>query len=281
MTSGRVAPAAAAGRRDPQVVFRGGYPRLERNAAAEGAGVRRYADLSAVAAVPPGRSHRRAQYWWFSGVAVEGDRDAMDGSPVSYDLTVIAPRPMGWERAKTHGHVHRSVERPDLGFPEVYQVLQGHAGFLIQDLREGPRATFATLVEASAGEVAVIPPLVCHVTINLGDTALVVANAVCRAAVDDYAGVRAAHGMAHRISVDGETVPNPEYRECPDLRRVTAREWSTSVPGGSVYAAVASRSGSLAWLCEAAASLPGPADGRRVATPPPAAGAGQGSGSAG
>lgn len=265
----------------PQVVFRRGGPRLQSDAMAEEAGVRRYRDLAAVAAVPPGRSHRRVQYWWFSGVAVEGDRDAMNGSQISYDLTVIASRAMGWERAKTYGHVHRATERSDVGFPEVYQVLQGRGGFLIQDLWEGPRATFATLIGACEGDVVVIPPLVYHVTINLGETPLVVANAVCRAAVDDYAGMRAAHGMAHRIGVDDEAVLNPAYRECPALLRVTAGEWSRSAPGGSLYAAVASESSPLAWLCDPTATAPAASDARREVTTPPAARASQGSGCAG
>lgn len=199
----------------PALEFVRGRPRLASGFSAEHAGLRRYGGLAAVAAVPPGRAGRRVQYWSFAGIADESHRDAIRGLPVSYDLTVIPPRPMGWERPKTHGHIHTSRGTPETGFPELYEVLQGHAGFLVQDLHAGPSATFSALIEATSGETVVIPSLLHHVTINLGEGVLVVADVVCRACDDDYSQLRAAHGMAYFISIDNEAMPNPAYAAVP------------------------------------------------------------------
>ena len=188
------------------------------------------------------------QYWSFAGVADDAHRDAIRRLPVSYDLTVIPLRPMGWERPKTFGHVHVSPTAPDAGFPELYEVLEGHAGFLVQDLRAGPRATFSALIEASPGDTVIIPPLLHHVTINLGDVPLVVADVVCRASDDDYGQLRAAHGMAHYIGTDLQAIQNPRYAAVPPLTRVAAGRWSARqyLP---VYATLTNDPAALSWLC--------------------------------
>jgi len=225
-----------------------GRPRLAPGFTAEHEGKRRYVDLASVAAVPPGRAGRRVQYWTFVGVAEETHRDVMRQLPLSYDVTVMAARPMGWERAKTHGHVHVSRGVVQAGFPELYEVLVGRAGFLIQNIHPGPTSTYAVLVEATAGQVVALPPLLHHVTVNLGDGPLVVADVTCRASEDDYGRLRAAHGMAHHIGIDDRAVPNPAYQAAPSLERVTAEGWS-GPSAANVYRDLVDRPASLAWLC--------------------------------
>lgn len=239
------------GRRAFAVALERGRPRLVPGFTAEHEGRRRYADLAAVAAVPPGRASLRVQYWTFVGVAEETHRDVVRRLPLSYDVTVIAARPMGWERAKTHGHVHVSRAVVQAGFPELYEVLVGRAGFLVQDIHSGPTSTYAALVEATAGQLVVLPPLLHHVTVNLGDGPLVVADVICRASEDDYGQLRAAHGMAHYISVDNRAVPNPAYRAVPPLERLTAEEWCGATVA-NVYQDLVDRPAGLAWLCSPA-----------------------------
>lgn len=232
---------------DLPVAFAAARPQLKHGWTARRVAVRRYADLAGVAAVAPGRSWRRVQYWSFVDVARDEDRDLLDALSIEYDVTIIAPRPMGWERPKTHGHIHIRPAEPGAGFAEVYQVLAGKAGFLFQDLGPGPSSHEAVLVEAAAGDAVVIPPQRYHVTINLGSTVLVVADAICRASEDEYSALRAAHGMAFLLAMSGDVVPNPSYRNVPELRRIEAREWSAGPP--DLYRSLARKRDSLAWLC--------------------------------
>lgn len=236
------------GRRAFAISFVRGRPRLAPGFTAEHEGKRRYADLAAVAAVPPGRAGRRVEYWTFVGVAEDTHREALRQLPLSYDITVIAARPMGWERARTHGHVHASRGVVQTGFPELYEVLVGRAGFLVQDIRPGPTSTYAALVEATAGQRVALPPLLHHVTVNLGDGPLVVADVTCRASEDDYGELRAAHGMAHYIGVDDRVASNPAYHAAPPLERLTAEEWC-GPSAANVYQDLVDRPAGLAWLC--------------------------------
>lgn len=231
----------------PPVVFAAGRPRLTRGWTARRQTVRRYADLVDVAAVAPGRSGRRVQYWSFVDVARDEDRGELDALPIDHDITVIAPLPMGWELPKTSGHVHIRPDGSGRGYPELYQVLSGEAGFLFQDTAPGPSARRAVLVEAGAGASVVIPPLVHHVTINRGPTPLIVADAVCRASHDDYSAIREAHGMAYLLRADGRAIPNPSYRAVPELRRIRAQPWAGAPD--DLYRTLRRESDALGWLC--------------------------------
>lgn len=232
----------------PSIAFgASGRPRLTRGWTARRETIRRYADLVDVAAVLPGRSGRRVQYWSFVDVARDEDRDGLEALPVGYDITVIAPLPMGWELPKTHGHAHVRPDGSGRGYPELYQVLSGEAGFLFQDTAPGPSARRAVLIEAGAGESVVIPPLVHHVTINLGPTPLIVADAVCRESDDDYSAIRAAHGMAYLLGANGRAIPNPSYRALPELLRTRAQPWAGA--SDDVYRTLIREPDVLEWLC--------------------------------
>ena len=238
----------------PGISFRGRTPHLAARSTAERAGRRRYGELTPVAAVPPGRSAQRIQYWSFAGVTATKHREVLRASPVSYDLTIIPARPMGWERPKTHGHVHVAPGSPGRSYPELYEVLEGRAGFLVQDLEPGPSSSFATLIEASAGDVVVLPAGFHHVSINLGSTTLVFADLVCRDSDDDYSLLRAAHGMAHYVGVDDGIVENPAYRTVPTLTRLSASEWAGSFDG-PIYGHLLAGSPILDWLCTPARDI--------------------------
>lgn len=227
--------------------LRGGRPTLAPGFSAEARKARRYADLAPVAAVGPGRAGRRVQYWAFSGVTDDVHRDELRQLPLSYDLTVLSPQPMGWECSKTHGHLHASSTGELPGYPELYEVLEGKAGFLVQDLLPGPRVSTVTLITASAGDTVVIPPGLHHVTINLGDTALVVGDLVARASDDDYRHLREAQGMAYFVGQHGSVVPNRRYVDPPALVWVAAASWSRA-PRGPIYGLLVNDPGALAWL---------------------------------
>lgn len=232
---------------DSPIRMRRGRPTLAPGFSAEAQRARRYADLAPVAAVAPGRAGRRVQYWAFSGVTDDVHREELRELPLSYDVTVLSPNPMGWECCKTHGHVHVSRTGGLQGYPELYEVLEGRAGFLVQDLLPGPRASRVTMITASAGDTVVIPPGLHHATINLGASSLVVCDVVARASDDDYRQLREAQGMAYYVRTDNNVVPNPRYANPPGLVRVTASTWSRS-PAAPVYRILVDAPDTLAWL---------------------------------
>jgi len=215
---------------------------LGRDLTVEEAGVRRLGQLASVAAGPIDPASRRIQYWMYNGVAVETDLPRIGSLPLRYELTALADRPVGAERPKSAGHTHLGP-----GFAEVCEVLTGTAGFLIQDLRPGPSATYAALVTVAAGEWIVLPPYLHHVTISLGGDPLVFSNVIDRRSVGEYASVANAGGFAYFVMADGEVVANPRYTAVPVLERHTAADWSG--PGdGPLYSAFVRDPGDFGWL---------------------------------
>ena len=229
--------------------FQAGRPRLEPAFTAERQGRRRLGDLAPVLAVPVSPGNRRIQYWTFGGVSDERHREALARCSVAYDLTFIPDRAVGWECPKTHGHVHVSAFEGGAGYAELYEVLEGHAGFLVQDLQPGPMATFAALITARAGETVVIPPRLHHAVVNLGPGMLVVGDIVSRASLDEYGLLRAARGMAYYVGVDGRAVPNAAYAQVPPLARIEAADWSRAAPG-PLYEMLIEHPADLEWLSE-------------------------------
>ena len=222
-----------------------GTPRLGASVQAARSGRRRLGDLADVTAIPVAPSSRQVQYWTFSHVEGLRDHTLLAGLPLVYDLTFLSPKPVGWERSKTHGHVH--VGSGGGGFAELYEVLEGRAGFLVQDLLPGPTASFAVLIEADAGDSVVIPPLLHHAAVNLGSTMLVLGDMVARSAQDDYGSLKEARGMAHYIATDGGARPNPAYSAVPRLTRLRAAEWSDA-PRGPLYMKLLAEPSSFEWL---------------------------------
>lgn len=76
-----------------------------------------------------------------------------------YDITVIPPRLLGKEFAKTKGHEHMG----DYG--ELYITLKGKAIYLLQKYRRN-KIEDVYAVKAGKGEVVIIPPKYGHITIN-------------------------------------------------------------------------------------------------------------------
>ncbi|MEA2026826.1 MAG: glucose-6-phosphate isomerase family protein, partial [Chloroflexota bacterium] len=175
--------------------------------------LRHLSELGSVAAEPIGRRGRRVEYRMLNGVRREEDAK-LDGHALRYELTAMIGRPIGWEAAKTAGHVHVRPPGAELGYPEVVEVLHGEAGFLIQDLSvgpDGPRSTRAWLVRAHPGDWVVLPPMLAHVTIDLGVGPLVFSDVIDRRAAGIYSDVAASRGFSWYVGADGELRANDRY----------------------------------------------------------------------
>ncbi len=260
MTEPRVAIAAPIAP-DADLSARAGLPlALSAGRIRPGAGVvaeedlvRRLADMRAVVADGVGRRGRRIEYRMLNGVRRREDTQLAD-LPLRYELTAMRGRPVGWEAAKTLGHVHVCPPGVPVGYPEVVEVLHGVAGFLIQDLADGadgPRSRRAWLVRAEPGDWVVLPPDLAHVTIDLGAGPLVFSDVIDRRAFGIYAGVASARGFGWYVAADGGLRPNPRYARPPRLEEVSAADWSGPAPA-PLYRTFRDSPSRLEWLSDPA-----------------------------
>ena len=155
-------------------------------------------------------------YQMFRDIArTEDDRRWLASQHVRYDITRIPPATFCNEFVKTKWHYH-PVNPAGIAFPEVYEVMSGRAHYLLQR----PDHSDAVLIEAAAGTIVLIAPGYGHVTINPGETDLVMANLVSTTFSSDYRPYEALRGAIYYELADGTFVPNPAYLRVPPLRHL-------------------------------------------------------------
>ncbi len=135
----------------------------------------------------PDISYNEPLYFMYRDVAKhEQDRPWLEFHTLRYDITVIPPADLGGEYVKTKGHY--PPENPaGVGYPEIYEVLEGRAHFLLQK----KTLDDIVLVQVRAGDIAGIPPGYGHVTINPSPLeTLILANLVSTRLKKRIRGVR-------------------------------------------------------------------------------------------
>jgi glucose-6-phosphate isomerase len=174
------------------------------------------------------------------------DRWWLKENNLRYDITVIPPRAICGEFVKTKGHYHPK-NRAGTGFPEIYEVLEGTAHYLLQ--REDQ--SDVVLVTANSGDVVVVPPGYGHVTINPAtDQVLHMANIVSGGFASDYSKYVTGKGAAYYEMADGSWVKNRAYGKVQPLRRVDASRVRADKAGFTfpLYRLVEQRSPVLGFL---------------------------------
>ncbi|MCX6688831.1 MAG: glucose-6-phosphate isomerase [Methanoregula sp.] len=135
-----------------------------------------------------------------------------------YDITVIPPRALCGEDVKTKGHYH-PVDPAGIGYPEIYEVLEGEAYYLLQS----HQLDDVVLITAVAGDHIIIPPGYGHITINPSPSStLVMANIVSTEFASEYGEYETHHGAAYYVMSDGTTQKNPHYPTMPPVRWLDA-----------------------------------------------------------
>lgn len=146
------------------------------------------------------------------------DKEWLATHQIRYDVTRIPPKTICREWIKTKGHYH-PVSPDGQAYPEIYEVLEGAAYYLLQkrDLSD------IALVRAEKGDLILIPPGYGHVTINPTSSTLTMANLVSSAFASDYLPYEQMRGSAYYIFADGSMKKNPVYPpDIPDIRVVDA-----------------------------------------------------------
>jgi glucose-6-phosphate isomerase len=145
------------------------------------------------------------------------DRDTLIDQDLRYDITIIPPAMLGMEYVKTAGHYHPLPPGGRVSYPELYEVLEGEAVYLLQmrDLSD------AVAVYASAGDKVLVPPDYGHITINRSNRILKMANLVDRSFSSIYDPIKERGGGAYFYTTQG-FIKNERCPEAAQLRRIEA-----------------------------------------------------------
>ena len=150
------------------------------------------------------------------------ERGVKNIGELNYDLTTIKPIKIGGEFAKTFGHYHSK-----LILPELYDVLAGHAYALIQRYENAPDSIKeAYIIEAETGEKIIVPSGFGHVSVNIGDNELKLANLV-GPVIHDYDSFKNLRGACYYILDAGESIEfekNSNYKSVPELKKLKLRD---------------------------------------------------------
>jgi len=143
------------------------------------------------------------------------DKNLLRDQSLRYDITIIPPEMLGKEYIKTAGHYHPKVPGSNVTYPEVYEVLEGEATYLLQreDLSE------VVVMRAFSGDKVVIPPGYGHITINQSNKRLKMANFVCGDFSSIYGPIKEKGGGAYFLLEEG-FVKNPSCSEAAPLREI-------------------------------------------------------------
>lgn len=168
---------------------------------------------------------------------------------IRYDITVIPPRLLGRELVKTAGHYHPPAET-GISYPEIYQVVHGIAHYLLQKpTSDWAQIEDTVLVQATSGDVVVIPPGYGHITINPAETPLVMTNLVARRFSSEYEPYKQLRGGAYFETKDHTFMKNEQYTKIPELRKITPPSSFSSLRSGiPIYTSFCQNPGSLQCL---------------------------------
>lgn len=178
--------------------------------------VRRASDLRPVLAYPDKLLSDFDAYYMFRDIyECVKHREKILNAKLRYDFTIIPPAEIGGENVKTYGHYHPK-NSSGLSYPEVYQVLDGRAIFVIQR-REGERVVDCFAIEAEKGDLVIVPPNCGHVTINPTRRVLLTSNWVCREFASIYEPYTNLKGACYYY-INGKWLKNANYPAHPELR---------------------------------------------------------------
>lgn len=126
-----------------------------------------------------------------------------------YDITVIPAQMLGKEFIKTKGHEHIN------NYPELYEVLEGKAIFLMQKRKENSiQDVYA--ITAKKGKVIIVPSGYGHITINSIKKALKIGNWIYEKCKNDYSPIEKRKGFCYFYTKTG-WIKNKSYKKIPKL----------------------------------------------------------------
>jgi len=156
-------------------------------------------------------------YYMYREVFLRKDRGLFERHRIRHDITLIPSKKVNGEFNKTLGHYHPG------DYPEVYEVVRGEALFLMQS-RDYKRLV---IVEAREGDQVLILPGYGHVTVNVGEGALIMSNLVFWDFESDYRPFVEKRGALVYVTEQG-LVRNENYDSDFEIVRQSGRRLFSS-----------------------------------------------------
>lgn len=159
-------------------------------------------------------------------------KEVFRGNNVRYDVIYMEGKGSGDEFIKTSGHFHKKIHGKDISYPEIYQVVQGRAVFVLAKVddweKEEPMVVNdCIIVEVNAGETVVVPPNYGHCAVNITEEPMIFIDLISIHSDNDYASVKRSRGMCCYILKDGESYKvekNNHYIFKTDIRLISPIE---------------------------------------------------------
>lgn len=151
----------------------------------------------------------------------ENDFAKIIKNELRFDITILKPIKLGKEFNKTIGHDHPIVPGTDITYPELYEVLEGNAIFLLQDSQDD-RIKDIKAIKAEKRDKIIVPPNYEHLIINIGKEELKICNWISRSFSSNiYKLFKMKHGFSY-YALKGlfgiKWVKNPNYESIPCLK---------------------------------------------------------------
>jgi len=159
-------------------------------------------------------SGRRGVYW-------DNDQlwDLIKQNKIRPDITLLFSGTVADELIRTEGHEHLS------NFPEIYETVYGRGGYLLFK-SDGDEVKDVMFVVSEKGDHVVFPPGYKHISVNIGETPLVMTDWVSTEASPNFDYIRKHNGGPYwvvkkekRGKKDGVySDKNPRYKKNTKLR---------------------------------------------------------------
>ncbi len=175
---------------------------------------RYFKEIVPVLRKPDAMSADTVVYRMYRDPALPNDGKKLKEHELRYDITIIPPMVVGDEFLKTLGHYHPKAKSSF--YPELYEVISGRALYLMQKTADDSytKVREALAVVAEAGDMVLMPPGYGHITVNIGNTPLVMSNAVEANFKSVYQPYVDHKGAVYYVLADNDTfkfLPNPAY----------------------------------------------------------------------
>ena len=160
-------------------------------------------------------------YYVYQGLSKnKNDKKTFKKFWLSYDVTIIPPRLLGKEFVKTKGHYHPLFSKK-LSYPEIYEVLDGKAIFLLQQKNKISNIKNVIAIKVKKDEKIIIPPNYGHIIINVANKTLKTANIISNKFFPVYDEVEKKNGFCYFAIKEKsgiKWIKNKKYKKVPGLR---------------------------------------------------------------
>tara|TARA_Y100000310_G_scaffold229792_1_gene232225 strand:+ start:4316 stop:5080 length:765 start_codon:yes stop_codon:yes gene_type:complete len=158
-------------------------------------------------------------YDMYRDVAMEKDRKKIMANNLRFDITILPAFNVGDEPNKTFGHYHPKVPKTKTWWPELYEILSGHAHYLLQNGSE------FLVFDAKPGDKCLMLPGFAHVTVNPSSKEpLVMANWVYPGFKSNYGPIEKLQGAQWYETSKG-FVKNKKYKKNPPVQLISSKSF--------------------------------------------------------